>query len=75
LHDWSAWFQENRDYVAKYFPHGNRAARFGLAEPQLTLIIGRRQEINYRNRPLMRSLGGQVSIRTFDSLQDNLTTA
>jgi hypothetical protein len=75
LHDWDAWFQENRDYVARYFPHADRVGRFGLAEPAMTLIIGRRQEINAWDRPLMRRVGGQVSVRTFDSLRDNLRTA
>ena len=75
LHDWSAWFQENRDHVAKYFPHAERAVQFRLADPHLTLIIGRRQEINTWDRPLMRRIGGGVSIRTFDSLRSNLKTA
>jgi hypothetical protein len=75
LHDWSAWFQENRDHVAKYFPHAEKAVQFGLAEPHLTLVIGRRQLINSWDRPLMRRIGGDVSIRTFDSLRGNLKTA
>jgi hypothetical protein len=75
LHDWGAWFQENRDHVIKYFPSADRAGRFGLAEPELLLIIGRRQEINARDRPLMRRIGGGISVRTFDSLRNNLRTA
>jgi Domain of unknown function (DUF4263) len=75
LHDWGAWFQENRDHVAKYFPHAERVRRFGLADPSLTLIIGRRQEIGPGNRSLMREIGGKIGVRTFDSLRNNLRTA
>jgi hypothetical protein len=75
LHDWSAWFQENRDHVAKYFPHAERAVRFGLADPHLTLVIGRREQINAWNRPLMRRIGGGITVHTFDSLRSNLKTA
>jgi hypothetical protein len=75
LHDWDVWFQENRDYVAKYFPHAERVGLFGLADPHLTLIIGRRAEIEPRHRAQLRRFGANIGIRTFDSLRNNLRTA
>jgi hypothetical protein len=73
--NWVSWFEENRDHVAKYFPHADQVSRFGLAEPHLTLIMGRREQVNVYNRPMMRRFGGKVEIRTFDSLRENLKTA
>lgn len=73
--EWNAWFKENRDYVARYFPHAERVERFGLAEPRITLIMGRREWINLLNKPILRELSSVIEIRSFDSLQGNLRTA
>lgn len=77
--DWRTWFEENREYIANNFPRpdtkgffAERIGTFRLSEPQITIIMGRRQEVTFQNIPLLRHLGGAINIRTFDSLERNL---
>lgn len=72
LHNWHEWFQNNRAYVRQNFPHGNRITKIGLADPHLTLVIGRREIDWWDQRALLQRYGGGVTIRTFDSLERNL---
>jgi hypothetical protein len=72
LHDWHVWFQENRAYVARNFPHGHRAIKAGLADPHLILVMGRRSPDWWDQREKLRRIGGGVVIRTFDGLEHNL---
>lgn len=72
LHDWHIWFANNRAYVASTFPHGDRIPKAGLADPHLTLVIGRRAEDWWGQREKLMRIAGGVEIRTFDGLEHNL---
>jgi Domain of unknown function (DUF4263) len=68
LLDWSIWFKNNQDYVRKHFPHPERAID-GLADPELMLVIGRREHMDNKHRLRIQAIGEPVTVRTFDSLR------
>lgn len=71
LHSWAEWFRNNLDYVKNNWPHGTRARKLGMAEPNLILIMGRREDW-WGQRTLLQRFGGGVEIKTFDGLEYNL---
>jgi hypothetical protein len=73
LLDWASWFEENRDYVAKHLPFGSRAREMRLSKPELILVMGRRSQIEDRNRSLLRSISEYpFRFMSFDRLTDEL---
>ncbi len=75
LLDWENWFQENRDFVKRYFPYGEIASRIGLAPKlELTLVIGRRNRIQNGDRARLSQLAYKhsVDIMSFDRLANGI---
>jgi hypothetical protein len=57
LLDWNSWFTENLAFLRRNFPYQELMNEIGLwARLELTLVIGRRQSVLDRNRPLMREI-------------------
>lgn len=69
LRDWETWFKENRHYVENNLPLSRSAKVLGLCDPELILVIGRRQTVSDAERPRLRALSrDNLEIMTFDRL-------
>lgn len=69
--DWRKWFNNNRSFAFHNFPFKKEAAKFGITDPKLNLIIGRRKFAIDRSF-LDPSIYHNIDIISFDRLSENI---
>lgn len=73
IYDWHTFMIENRDYVLRHFRFKRQMNRLGLAEPEFTVILGRRDDLNDQTRALARRLSSHnLALMSFDRLINRL---